>query len=124
LFAESELDLQPKVFERLSTLVQLERLTMVVPDYHVNGEERLSVLEFRLENGLGQLANLHRMAWVYFEGNLFGGDYAYIPQLGKDEIVWILKHWKRLEYFNGTFNSDPQLNKALVDMLETAGIFA
>ncbi|KAI8354824.1 hypothetical protein B0O80DRAFT_449793 [Mortierella sp. GBAus27b] len=123
LFAESELDLQPKVFERLSTLVQLEHLYMVIPDHHVNGEERLSVLEFRLENGLGQLANLHRIAWVYFEGSLFGGDDAYIPQLGKDEIAWILQHWKRLAYFNGTFNSDPQLNKALVDMLETAGIF-
>lgn len=118
LFGESEQHLQPEIFERLSTLVQLKNLSMSAPQSASNGE-RLTVLEFRLDQGLGQLASLHKMGWVMFEQ---AESQSNVPQLGPKEIEWIQLHWKGLFNITGVLSSDPQLNIKLNQMLVVLGI--
>ncbi|KAG0237992.1 hypothetical protein BGX31_003384 [Mortierella sp. GBA43] len=120
LFEESERDLQPEIFGRLSTLNRLERLSMATPSRYITIGE-YHVLEFRLENGLRRLESLHQVRHVYFDSDAYNDRY-YIPQLDKDEIAWILLHWKKLESMYGTLNSCGRVDGILKKMLGCSDI--
>ncbi|KAI8354827.1 hypothetical protein B0O80DRAFT_449798 [Mortierella sp. GBAus27b] len=46
----------------------------------------------------------------------------YLTELDKDEVAWMLLHWKKLESVHGILNSDPQLDTRLKKALEALGI--
>ena len=64
IFGESEQHLRQLIFERLSTLVLLERLTL---DYDYDGMNHYDMLECRLDCGLERLAYLQELnsVWLY-----------------------------------------------------------
>jgi hypothetical protein len=117
LFGESELDLQHEIFRRLSTLTLLRRLILFIP---VNEPyEENCTLELRLENGLGQLSSLQQLTKLDFDGSPISG--FYIPELGKEEALWILTNWKKLESISGPLNTDPDVEQTLRDALKLFG---
>ena len=121
---ESEEDLQPLVFERLSTLTRLQHLSMIPPPMDADG---VNVLEFRLDCGMGKLTSLQQLASLYFEAeNLewpieYYGT-PYYPQLGMNEVAWMAEHWK-LHSIMGVLNSDQQIEAEVKDAIfESFGI--
>ncbi|KAF9971791.1 hypothetical protein BGZ65_010206, partial [Modicella reniformis] len=101
---EEEEDLHPLIFDRLSQLSKLEYLTIndigrvtesMKPENIVEG------LDFRLKRGLGVLSRLKRVREVNFRGN---GQY-----MEMEEVDWMLKHWKRLEFVSGLEPADPDV---------------
>jgi hypothetical protein len=111
---ESEKDLQPFVFERLSTLVQLEQLYLWLPLGRNKG-----VLEFRLGCGLNQLAALKQLTRVCFIGGRLG---EYMPHIGVEEVAWMVDHWKNLKVLTGNLNKDSALGDQLRTAIESYGI--
>jgi hypothetical protein len=116
LFGESEQDLQQEIFGRLSTLSRLVQLTMHTPKHQSYEEE--GRLEFRLENGLDQLASLQQLTSLSFDKE----NGPHIPQLGKDEVVWMLANWKKLTIISGKLNDDPREDQRLKDALQLLGV--
>jgi hypothetical protein len=118
LFGELELDLQQEVFRRLSTLTRLEYLKMRIPSDEESFEEE-HVLEFRLENGLEQLATLQQLKSIHFD-DLEGR--PYIPQMRKNEALWMLTNWKNLKRITGELNDDPSIDRKLKSAFEILDI--
>jgi hypothetical protein len=112
---ESEQDLQPLIFERLSALVSLERL-----DMSSNQGDDGGVLEFRLDYGLAQLASLKELRMIRFSYILY--DPELTQQLGRDDIEWMTDNWKNLKGIYGCLNRDPEVEAQLLDLLEHRGI--
>ncbi|KAK3819595.1 MAG: hypothetical protein J3Q66DRAFT_335008 [Benniella sp.] len=112
LFTESEQDLQREIFGRLSALTRLERMIMHIPEDESYDEE--DILEFRMGNGLEQLATLRQMTSLIFERVSKNG--SYVPQMGKDEVVWMLANWKKLKTLVGnlSYDSDEDMKLKLV----------
>ncbi|KAF9349888.1 hypothetical protein BGX34_001547 [Mortierella sp. NVP85] len=115
-FEESEKGLQQEIFERLSTLIHLEELTIRIPK---NDDTNGYVLAFQLDCGMGQLASLRQLTTLQFLSNI---SKFYHAELGIDEFEWITKHWKKLKTFKGSLNSDYQVNYQLRRALEAHGI--
>lgn len=113
---ESDQDLQPLVYERMSTLVRLERLKM-----HAFDTFDGRVLEFRLECGMDKLASLRNLTAIFFVSN---GQGPYIPQLGMDEVAWMKVHWKKLEGIVGRLNRNQVVDADLKNALNLLGIQA
>ncbi|KAF9347248.1 hypothetical protein BGX34_003287, partial [Mortierella sp. NVP85] len=111
---EPEQDLQPLVFERLSTLVRLIALDMGSPEYECND----NVLEFRLSCGLGQLASLKELRAVgfHFESG------TEKQRLGVEEIEWMIDNWKKLKGIYGHLNKDSAVEARLKCLVENRGI--
>jgi hypothetical protein len=111
LFEESEQDLHQLVFEHLSALTRLERLTMLNTSRmdHENG------LAFRFDCGLGRLASLQQLTDLQFGLERF-------PQLGMEEVAWMVDNWKKLKRINGCLNSDKEVRAQLESVLESHGI--
>jgi len=104
---ETEQDLQPLIFERLSSLVRLEMLSTDMP----SSNDCDGVLNFRLDCGLRQLAILKKMTWVSF------GIMA--QRLEMEDVEWMINNWKNLKAVKGTLNYtsselDQDLHKMLV----------
>jgi hypothetical protein len=118
LFGSLEMYLQEAVFERLSTLTRLVRLEMHIPKYQFYEEK--GKLEFRLENGLDHLASLRQLTYLDFDRQPESG--AYVPQMGKDEVVWMLANWKRLTIISGTLNRNLREDQRLKDALKLLGV--
>jgi len=118
LFGELELDLQQEIFGRLSTLTRLDTLDMRIPWYDESFEEE-HVLEFRLENGLEQLATLRRLTTIHF---VESEARSYIPQMGKDEASWMLTNWKSLKTITGELNDDPSIDRKLKSVFKILDI--
>ncbi|KAF9352894.1 hypothetical protein BGX34_011913 [Mortierella sp. NVP85] len=118
VFDEEEQDLQPLMFERLSTLVRLERLTLNY-DYSSHRDTYYGVLECRLDRGLGRLANLQQLAsfWLYTPKSYWRN-----PHLGMEEVEWILENWKKLETIKGKLTDEEELGAQLWDVFESHGI--
>jgi hypothetical protein len=101
----SEQHLQPLVFERLSTLVQLERWTTTMGRPFVN-DSNDGVLEFRLGCGLGQSASLYHLSLLELdEGN--------IPEMGMDKVAWMADNWKLVSWVDSTATNCQILKLAL-----------
>jgi hypothetical protein len=110
---ETEQDLQPMVFERLSTLVRLTTLDMN-GTFSGNG-----VLEFRLDCGLGKLASLRELRTVVF---YYGSMFERTQRLEMKDVEWMIDNWKRLEGIYGHLNWDPEVETQLMDLLDDHGI--
>ncbi|KAK3819586.1 MAG: hypothetical protein J3Q66DRAFT_334970 [Benniella sp.] len=109
---EGEQDLQHDLFTRLSSLVRLECLSM---GYHEpEGTHRHSTVEFRLENGLGQLASLKQLKILKFHGCC--------PQLSMDEIAWMKVHWKNLTITGGPLHKEHEEDENLKAAMKILGI--
>ncbi|KAF9358956.1 hypothetical protein BGX34_008630 [Mortierella sp. NVP85] len=112
-FAESEQALHPLVFERLSTLVRLERLNMSYDEACL--EDHVG-LEFRLDCGLGRLASLQQLTGFGFYLE------APSPELGVEEVTWMVDNWKKLKMVKGPLNSDKTVAAQLKEIIESHGI--
>ena len=110
-----EQHLQPLIFGRLATLVQLEYLAISQPSSHSDH----GVLEFRLECGLGQLSSLERLKTLVFLTFRHG---ACAPEMGMDEVVWMVDNWKQLRKVAGPINSSQQSDRQLKKTLQLHGI--
>ncbi|KAF9363056.1 hypothetical protein BGX34_005003 [Mortierella sp. NVP85] len=115
---ESEQDLQPLIFGRLSALVRLCNLTMSCPIERGNDG---GVLEFRLDKGMGHLATLQQLSWICFEKMPFE-DVLYMPQIGMEEVEWMVDNWKNLRKITGFLNSNRELEDQLRDVISSHGI--
>ena len=93
-------DLKRLIFERLSTLVRLERLTL---DYRASDSIlNYYSLECRLCSGFGRLASLKQLTflWFYTSEKVQSGNWKN-PDLGMEEAQWIVFNWKRLKMVKG-----------------------
>ncbi|KAG0237988.1 hypothetical protein BGX31_003380 [Mortierella sp. GBA43] len=111
-FKASEQDLQKLIFQRLATLLHLETLIMHLP---LRDECNDEVLEFRLDCGLEELVTLQRLTILSFD--IFSDRGSYYPQLGKDEVDWIVNNLN-LERIRGDLNRDRFLNEQLKAAIE------
>ncbi|KAF9359096.1 hypothetical protein BGX34_008542 [Mortierella sp. NVP85] len=112
VFGESELGLQQEVFRRLSTLTRLEQLVILGEDALFGGDR---MLEFRLENGMEQLASLQQLIAIGF------GDTS-PPQMGQRDVIWMLANWKKLRTIAGRLNDDPVIDRKVKSVFKILGI--
>jgi len=120
LVEEEDRDLQPAVFERLSTLVQLRELVVSVSPLKPVKEENL--LGFRLDQGMRHLASLQQLVRLTFSGHIRYPDKPYFPQLGIQEVEWMMGAWKNLKFINGFLNSNREVNAELMKVIEFRGL--
>lgn len=109
---DSDRDLRPLIFERLSTLTQLQELGMWSPRYDNDD----GVLEFQLEHGMWQLASLQQLSSIHFHTFILE---PYYPQLGMEEVAWIRDNWKKLRWIKGYLNSSKEINAELVKTIKS-----
>ncbi|KAG0246447.1 hypothetical protein B0O80DRAFT_493171 [Mortierella sp. GBAus27b] len=114
VFHELEQDLHQVVFERLSTLVRLECLEL---SYPCEDKPDHRGLQFRLDRGMGQLASLRQLRDICYISNRYSG-----PQIGKEEVNWILDNWKSLARMRGSLNENMALNNEVKEELRRQGI--
>jgi hypothetical protein len=112
---QNEEALQPLVFERLSTLTRLEMLEILTP----MPNSRRSMLAFRLECGLGQLAHWQHLSVLQFSMEWYNIN---TPQVGMYEVAWMAKHWKKLRSVSGHLHHDMEMELQLRIMFESHGI--
>lgn len=117
-FLPSEQDLQQDVFKRLSTLNRLHTLIMFIPGSDRNVEGR-DVLKYRLDCGIGHLADLRLLRTLDFDDC---HSRPYTPQLGVEEVEWMATHWKHLQFVSGEFNKDPEKSAEVGSALQLRGI--
>jgi hypothetical protein len=75
--------------------------------------EEVGLLEFQLANEMGQLATLQQLDSLHDE---------YAPQMGRDEILWMLNTWKKLKIIYGILHATPSEDRRLKDALELFGV--
>jgi hypothetical protein len=85
---------------------------------HESYQEK-DLLEFQLGNGMGQLATLQHLNCLIFDDL---ESRPYIPQMGKNEVVWMLYHWKSLKIVCGKLNSNPSEDLRLKDAFAVLGV--
>ncbi|KAF9352895.1 hypothetical protein BGX34_011914 [Mortierella sp. NVP85] len=115
-------DLKRLIFERLSMLVRLERLTL---DYSLAGIIRnYYSLECRLGCGLERLESLKQLTflWLYTSKSRWGAFNWKEPDLGMEEAEWILEHWKKLKVIKGDLNRVSDLRAPLWSVFQSHGI--
>ncbi|KAK3805575.1 MAG: hypothetical protein J3Q66DRAFT_407583 [Benniella sp.] len=112
---ETEQDLQPMVFERLSTLVRLTTLNLSWATID-SGRGCRGVLQFRLDRGLGQLASLRELRTVIFD------QVGPRQQLEMKDVKWMIDNWKKLKGLYGFLNRDPEVGNQLRGLLDNHGI--
>ncbi|KAI8362077.1 hypothetical protein B0O80DRAFT_493106 [Mortierella sp. GBAus27b] len=115
-FGGSGRHLHPLVFERLSTLVRLERLTVYIPSYEVNDEH--GALKFRLDHGLDKLKSVQRLAILEF-GRV---NKIHYPEMDMDDVVWVMDNLKNLRTISGDLNENREENRRLGDALRERGV--
>ncbi|KAF9361590.1 hypothetical protein BGX34_007050, partial [Mortierella sp. NVP85] len=114
---EMEQDLQPLIFERLSSLVRLKILSMYKP-WDDNCDE--GVLNFRLDCGLGQLVTLKELAFVAFPYSKPG---TMVQRLEMEDVEWMMNNWKNLKGVDGVLNCmDSELDQDLYKMFRSHDI--
>jgi len=116
-FEESEQNLHQLVFERLSTLVRLEQLTIEHPLISHTGHKE--GLVFRFDFGLERLASLQQLTDLSFGPGRVRGRF---PQLGMGKAAWMVDNWKKLKRIKGCLNSNNEIRARLVGAFESHGI--
>ncbi|KAF9357339.1 hypothetical protein BGX34_009422 [Mortierella sp. NVP85] len=112
-FQESEQDLHQLIYERLSSLIRLERLTIQHPyPRTIDANEGLA---FRLDYGLEHLASLQQLTYFCI-GTTHKG------QLGMEEAVWMVENLRKLRRMTGFLNTDEEVKVQLVSVFESHGI--
>jgi len=112
---ETEQDLHPLVFERLSALTRLETLDVRESVYDDGSSD--DVLDFRLDCGLGQLASFHELRILRFHTEI-----TRTQQLGTKDVEWMIDNWMKLGGIYGHLNRDPGVEDQLKDALKSHGI--
>ncbi|KAF8924733.1 hypothetical protein BGZ58_001507 [Dissophora ornata] len=112
-FKEHEQGLQPRVFERLSSLTRLQIFSLghgMAPEQttYQNG------LDFRLQSGLGALISLKGMRYIKFTKTR--------QSLDQEDVQWMIDHWKALGIVVGYLNQNPKIHADLVNLLEAHAI--
>ncbi|KAF9355239.1 hypothetical protein BGX34_010570 [Mortierella sp. NVP85] len=115
-FGETEQNLQPLVFERLSSLVRLSTLELW---NFINSGCNDVVLDFRLDCGLGQLAGLQEMKILRLCHAL---DADGMQRLGVKDVEWMVNNWKKLRTIRGWHNDDPEAETHIKSVLKSHGI--
>ncbi|KAG0379803.1 hypothetical protein BGX24_011662 [Mortierella sp. AD032] len=102
-------DWTDKALERLSTLTQLEHLSLhpgqhdsecqphIQEQQHSSSNRNGSILDIRLETGLDRLSSLSMLQSFGF------GDSS--PRMGLGEAQWMVQSWKQLKIVVGNFSS-------------------
>ena len=112
-FQDCEQDLHQLVYERLSTLIRLERLTIQHPySSTIDANEGLA---FRLDCGLGRLASLQQLTYFCIRTTHNG-------QLGMEEVVWMVDNLRKLRKVVGNLNRVEEVKSQLVSVFESHGI--
>ncbi|KAF9348981.1 hypothetical protein BGX34_002126, partial [Mortierella sp. NVP85] len=99
----------------LSTLVRLTTLDMSGSIYDDNSSG--SLLDFRLDYGLGQLAILYELRVIRFHTEI-----EQAQQLGTKDVEWMVDNWKKLKRVYGRLNRDPKVEDQLKGILKSHGI--
>ncbi|KAF9191165.1 hypothetical protein BGZ50_009599 [Haplosporangium sp. Z 11] len=101
------------VYERLSHLTQLEILNVGHDPLYVGRTALLDPcenhLQFSLSKGLRQLCRLKRMCLVSASETR--------QEMNKQDVEWMLEHWKHFQEFFGSMNEDPEIMRALMIMI-------
>jgi len=118
LVRETEQDLCPLVFERLSTLTRLTTLDMGYP-IETDNDTLGSSLQFRLDCGVEQLACLQELRTVGFYS---GYHVERKQQLGTKDVEWMAGNWRKLKAVNGNLNKNPEVDRQLRCVLRSHGI--
>ena len=113
---QTEQDLQPLVFERLSKMVRLTTLVMGNSFDDGSGD---GVLEFRLDCGLGQLANLRELESIGFHRGI---KTEQRQRLEMKDVEWMIENWKKLRTVYGKLSRDPEVETQLKGVLKSNGI--
>ncbi|KAF9984732.1 hypothetical protein BGZ65_012734, partial [Modicella reniformis] len=104
---------QPLVFDQLSRLTRIEKLTSYESYYRSACFQES--FDLRLECGLHKLATLRRLTDIRF--------YCRTQRMGMEEIEWILKHWRSLSNVVAVLNVlDCELHLKLSQRLQEHGI--
>ncbi|KAF9963193.1 hypothetical protein BGZ65_005288 [Modicella reniformis] len=101
-------DLQRTIFRRLSTLTSLEVLD-VSGALRLEDEGDKDGLDLRLKSGLGELSTLRLLKQLCFERTK--------QLMGEEDVIWISKHWERLQLFQGIMNEDPYTQRQFCRIL-------
>ncbi|KAF9357499.1 hypothetical protein BGX26_003630 [Mortierella sp. AD094] len=105
------------VYGRLSRLTRLKHFDMSVGSrgFLTDGSPASELsLDLSLASGLGSLASLREMETFHFEGT--------IQEMGRDEIQWMMDHWKKLTKVGGWFSKDRGQHQELATLLDERGI--
>jgi len=113
-----EEDLQPLIFERLSTLVRLEQLTLDYCSFD-RYEKQYDMLECRLDRGLGRLASLQQLTSVWLDTPI--GNWQN-PNLSMEDVMWMVENWKGLKKVVGYLNWRQDLAAQLRSVFDSHGI--
>ncbi|KAI8604491.1 hypothetical protein EDD21DRAFT_213182 [Dissophora ornata] len=112
MFSYMEQHLQPWIFVRLAKLTRLEHLSSGVAIAFFQKKYPVP-LQFRLQNGLDALSGLGRM--VSFTT-------GHSTSLGKDELRWMLVHWKELASVSAQLDVDDITKIELENLFKSRGI--
>ncbi|KAF9349916.1 hypothetical protein BGX26_011855 [Mortierella sp. AD094] len=113
-FTESERNLQPLIFERLSALVQLRNLSVGLICFQ-SGKQPTGGLDIRLSCGLKSLASLKQLESLNVSGT--------VQSIGEEDVNWMVANWRSLHKFLGTKNTmDETANKVIEGILKLHGI--
>ncbi|KAF8974809.1 hypothetical protein BGZ46_009715 [Entomortierella lignicola] len=113
-FSESEQSLQPKIFQRLSSLVLLCSLSIGLDNYR-SGETLSYGLDIRLSKGLQLLSTLKQLRYLNVKGT--------IQSVGENDAKWISENLKSLKQFYGWRNNTHRdLNNSIQKMFDQCGI--
>jgi len=69
---------------------------------------------------MGQLKSLKQLVTIGFSDSQ--RHIPYVPQMGKDEAIWMLAKWKKLRSIYGQLNDDPIENGRLKGVFGLLGI--
>jgi hypothetical protein len=117
-FGDLDQDLHPLVIDRLSRLVRLKRLILYQPSYD-ELYDGYSMLKLRLDSGLSKLATLQHLTDIEF-GCI--ETRTYYPQMGMEEIDWMVDNLKSLSSIVGSLNANHEENRRLVSALRQRGV--
>jgi hypothetical protein len=77
------------------------------------------VLEFRLDCGLGQLANLRELESIGFHRGI---KTEQRQRLEMKDVEWMIENWKKLRTVYGKLSRDPEVETQLKGVLKSNGI--
>ena len=113
-----------KVFDQLNRLSRLQSLDLGegpvfrLPNQIRDASYRANTLSLSLASVDGGLANLAGLTWLRY----FRFQHTSQLPLGKNEVYWILDHWKNLDEVDGQFTNTGILQSSLRDIFHQHGI--
>ncbi|KAG0037158.1 hypothetical protein BGZ82_003039 [Podila clonocystis] len=107
---DAEIATSARVYAKLARLTSLKELSLGPRNQSVALNAVKPYLSVRLHAGLGQLGVLGALETFMFIG--MGYD------IGEAEVVWMIKHWRRLRWIHGPLGSSRDMQKLTQLLLE------